>query len=209
MKLGLIFDAGGTLINKKKAVIRAYREVAFELTGKKLSKAKLQSFFGLSDAEILKQLGLDSSEKTVHLLHEKILRYAKNISCYPGVENMLKELKALGCHLSVITSKKRDVFENDVAATKLKEYFDVIICQEDTLYCKPNPSPLFRSMILGRRNSDELLYIGDTVFDQKCAEAANIRFAQALWGNPTLLKNTYDSFSHPEDVIAWVKKQKA
>ena len=62
-------------------------------------------------------------------------------------------------------------------------YFKTIICADDTQEHKPNAAPLLKYEELSKTDHRKMLYIGDSKYDSKCAENAEIDFALAVWGS--------------------------
>lgn len=65
----------------------------------------------------------------------------------------------------------------------LRNYFTTIVCADDTQEHKPNAAPLLKYVQLSEIDYGEVLYIGDSEYDSKCAENAGIDFALAVWGS--------------------------
>ena len=59
------------------------------------------------------------------------------------------------------------------------------MCADDTVEHKPASGPLLKYMELSGAEKEEILYIGDSVYDSKCAENAGVDFALAVWGSHT------------------------
>jgi phosphoglycolate phosphatase-like HAD superfamily hydrolase len=47
---------------------------------------------------------------------------------------------------------------------------------------KPAPDPLLEIVRRAGARKEECLYVGDTVFDMRCAGGAGVDFAFAVWG---------------------------
>ncbi|MBQ4088370.1 MAG: HAD hydrolase-like protein, partial [Clostridia bacterium] len=56
------------------------------------------------------------------------------------------------------------------------------VCADHTEKHKPEPEPLLKYMELTGAKPDEVLYIGDSKYDEMCAHAAGVDFALATWG---------------------------
>ncbi|MEG0114831.1 MAG: HAD hydrolase-like protein, partial [Hydrogenoanaerobacterium sp.] len=53
---------------------------------------------------------------------------------------------------------------------------------DDTTEHKPKPEPMLLYLSRTGVRADEVLYIGDTVYDYQCATGAGVPFALAGWG---------------------------
>ncbi len=61
-------------------------------------------------------------------------------------------------------------------------YFETIICADDTKEHTPSADPLLKYMGLSNIERENILYIGDSIYDSKYAQNTDIHFALALWG---------------------------
>ena len=64
----------------------------------------------------------------------------------------------------------------------LDGYFDTVVCEEDTVCHKPEAEPLECYMRRAGARPEEVLYIGDSIYDMECARAAKTACGLALWG---------------------------
>ena len=92
---------------------------------------------------------------------------------FPGVREMLQELRARGLRLAVATGKSRRGLDHQLASTGLGELFVASRCADET---SPKPHPamlleLMEELVLQRR---ELLMVGDTSHDLGMAQSAGV-----------------------------------
>ena len=95
---------------------------------------------------------------------------------------MLEALKSAGVGLGIATSKTRDQYNKDFCRFEIAKYFDFSITCEETDDPKPGAGPLIAYMRSTGAKPEEMLYIGDSVYDAMCAKAAGADFALATWG---------------------------
>ena len=57
-----------------------------------------------------------------------------------------------------------------------------MVCADDTVRHKPDSEPLLYYLEQTGCQGDELLYIGDSVYDRQCAAGAGTAFGLAGWG---------------------------
>ena len=101
---------------------------------------------------------------------------------FEGVEEVLAAVRSAGRTTGCVTSRSRYEFEKDVHMQRLVKYFDHIVCAEDSLRHKPFPDPMLELMRkAGCTDPTECIYIGDTLHDFQCADAAGCDFALADW----------------------------
>jgi phosphoglycolate phosphatase len=92
---------------------------------------------------------------------------------FPGVREMLEELKASGRRLAVATGKSRRGLDHQFALTGLGELFAASRCADETRP-KPDPAMLLELMDELAVQRHELLMIGDTSHDLGMAQSAGV-----------------------------------
>lgn len=164
----IIFDMDDTLYGEKEYVRSGYEKIAqvipqVEHAGKKLWKLFEEKKPAID--ELLKQEGLESEEVKKACLHA--YRYQEpDIHLYPGVEQMLKDLKAQGYLLGIITDGRPEGQRAKIKALGLEALVDQIIVTDEfggAEYRKPNPLA-FETMSekLGVEYS-QMCYVGDNI----------------------------------------------
>ena len=100
---------------------------------------------------------------------------------YPGVMELLSNLKAAGCLTAVVSNKP------DPAVRELNTYFfgnlvEVAIGEKKEIRRKPAPDMLLEAMRLLEAESEECIYVGDTEVDLQTAANAGLRCISVAWG---------------------------
>ena len=179
----VLFDLDGTLINTKRLYLEAYRRALEPDLGRLLT-----------DQDIL---AIDS--RTEHKVFETCLRADDIAACiqrfyghyaalhdslfdglYPGVLELLDELRRRRMTMGIVTGKSRRAWEVTAAATELG-LFDVVIVEDDVSQPKPDPSGLQAELDALQLTPDDALYIGDAAHDLQAASAAGVQGVAALW----------------------------
>jgi phosphoglycolate phosphatase len=88
----------------------------------------------------------------------------------------LKELKATGAVMAVVSGKQVYKIENLLERDGLLDIFDAIIGHESTARHKPHPDPILRCMHVLRLSKSDVLYVGDSPNDIGAAEAAGVDY---------------------------------
>jgi len=104
------------------------------------------------------------------------------VRAYPGVVEMVAEIRRRGLRTGLVTSKQRPGAERGLRFLGLSHAIEVIVAAEDVDHPKPHPEPVLTA--LERLGSDprEAIYVGDSVHDMECGRAAGARTAAVLWG---------------------------
>ena len=180
----VVFDIDGTLTDTDFAVLTSLKNLLKRRQGKDYTLEELTFVKGIPGVVAFAQLGIDEKD------YDAVMREWENgmramndtITVYEGAQEMLESLKAARVGLGIATSKTRDQYNKDFCRFGIAEYFDFSITCEETDDPKPGAGPLVAYMKATGAKPDEMLYIGDSVYDAMCAQAAGVDFALATWG---------------------------
>lgn len=178
----VIFDIDGTLLDTTHAVLHSLRDTIFEMKNETVAVSELSFALGIPGESTLKQIGIDDIERGKQLWNSNLRNYFHTIKLFEGTENTVKALKAQGYRLGIITSKSRKEYINDFIPFGLGDYFDTVICADESNRPKPFPDPMLTYLTVSGTKKEEAIYIGDTVYDMQCATEAGVAFGLALWG---------------------------
>ena len=104
---------------------------------------------------------------------------------YPGVKEMLVNLREQGYRLGIVTTKFAYRVRNIMKKFDTEDLFDVFIGVGDVTKVKPDPEGLLLAVEKLGVKKEEVLYVGDSYVDAMAAEAAGMKFAGVLTGNTT------------------------
>ena len=157
---GVIFDLDDTLYSEKEYVRSGFKAVSDYLGGG--YEAKLWGFFQAGKPaidELLKELGRQN-EKAEAL--EAYRSHKPDIHPYPGVVEMIEELKSKGIKVGIITDGRPEGQHNKLEALGLK-VDDVIITDElgGIQFRKPCDIAFRILMTRWRLNPADIVYVGD------------------------------------------------
>ncbi len=180
----VVFDIDGTLTDTDYAVLTSLRNLLKRRQGKEYTLEELTFVKGIPGVKAFAQLGIEEKE------YDAVMREWENgmramndtITVYEGAEQMLESLRAEGVGLGIATSKTRDQYNKDFCRFEIAKHFDFSITCEETDDPKPGAGPLVAYMRATGAKPEEMLYIGDAVYDAMSAKAAGVDFALATWG---------------------------
>ena len=180
MKIGILFDLDGTLLDTLEDLYISINYVLDKLGYPARSRAEVRHFVGNGAYRLMEQAipaGADANEA----LEEFLTHY--NSTCndgftapYPGVPQMLAQLQKT-YPVAVVSNKP------DAAVKSLCEkYFPGIpaLGVTDEIPRKPAPDMVYKTMeVLG---VDRCIYVGDSEVDVLTAQNANVPCLSVLWG---------------------------
>lgn len=197
----VIFDIDGTLLDTEHAVLNSLQDTIFELTNQKPVLSELTFALGIPGDVALQQLSVENIDYGKTLWYKNFRKYLETVKLFEGVEDTIKNLKSEDYKLGVITSKTRKEYNNEFSPYGLDAYFDFIICVEDSVRPKPFPDPMLKYLEISGSKKEEVVYIGDSIYDMLCASDANVKFGLALWGCHSLKNLRADYYlNSPKDI---------
>ncbi len=179
----VLFDLDGTLVDTWNLYVEAYLRTLEPYVGRRLTLEELIRLGPTSELRLLRRTLSGHDAESAHgefLRHYRSLHPTHFEGQYPGVREMLHDLRGLGLRLGIVTGKSRSAWEITDQAADLGA-FDVTITDEDVVEAKPNPEGLVLALARLGIPAAEAIYVGDSVGDAKAARAAHVRFAAALW----------------------------
>jgi len=181
----LIFDLDGTLTDSKPGILGCLRTV-IDQRGLKFDEP-LDRFIGPPVEEwVLYLLPDGSEEEHAALARDYRACYDRegwsNNSVYPGVREMLVQLRAAGFRLYVCTSKHHQFALRILDAFELTAFFDAIY--GDKLEYTSHAKAGLLARILSEQAIDrgDAWMIGDRRFDIEAAHANQVRCVAVGWG---------------------------
>lgn len=178
----IVFDVDGTLLDTEYAVLHSLQDTIESITGEKPELERLAFVLGITGESALKQLGLTSIPAVLSQWEHNMERYFDSIQVFDHIKDLLEALTAHGYELGIVTSKTRDEFVHDFCVFGIEHLFRTVVCSDDTSEHKPNPAPILKYIELTQCGPEDVLYIGDSVYDMECAAGAGVDFALAGWG---------------------------
>ena len=183
-----VFDIDGTLIDTERTGVLSLIRTVEELLGVKMPYEEAYGYFGIPSAKVAPLLGYADAARFGERWEENFVELSHMMKPFEGVEEVLAAVRSAGRTTGCVTSRSRYEFVKDIHMQRLVKYFDHIVCAEDSLRHKPFPDPML--VFLAKAAGDttgtladpaECIYIGDTLHDFQCADAAGCDFALADW----------------------------
>lgn len=119
----------------------------------------------------------------------------REFQLFPGVRELLFDLKNNGFDLAVWTSRPRASTLASLKRLEIAPFFGEIHCYDDGL-AKPHPEGLIR--VSSGHHKEKILHIGDSLSDIEGAKAFGVDVIGALWYSTRQLKE----FSEMTPLIA-------
>ncbi|GAA0702261.1 HAD family hydrolase [Paraclostridium ghonii] len=203
----VVFDIDGTLIDSEKAVLKSLQKTILEEKGIKKSLDDLRFALGIPGKVALLKFEIEDLENVEEKWDKYLMEYFEEITLFDGIRQVVQELKFKGINLGIITSKTKKEYEHEFIRFGIESYFDVIVCADDTLKHKPNSDPMDKYLQVTGAKKEEIIYIGDSIYDIQCSKNAGVDSALALWGTEDSdeFNSTY-KLNKPKDILDILNK---
>jgi len=179
----VVFDLDGTLVDTVPDIAAAL-DVALEpydVAQTSAAEAATMMGDGLSEffwrALVAKRLDLpaleaDGARKRFIDIYGQ--SPARRSEVYPGIRELLHELRDRGALTAVCTNKIEEISLDILEQLELRGLFDAVVGSRDDRPMKPDPRPLLEAVTRAGGRIERTLLVGDTGADNGAAVAARV-----------------------------------
>jgi HAD superfamily hydrolase (TIGR01509 family) len=209
----VIFDMDGTLTQTNRLIFDSFNYIALKYEGKKYSEPEITAMFGPPEEGAL--LNIVGREKIGQAMKEYLEFYGAHHNelarLYPGIKEVVIDLKKRGIHVALFTGKGIDTTSITMDKFGLTPYFDYVVTGSDVTNHKPSAEGIRKIMNHFRLQADEVLMVGDGVPDVKASHEAGVKIAAVLWdsyGKEKVLQMKTDYMFHDvREFSEWLRGQ--
>ncbi|MEG3897904.1 MULTISPECIES: HAD-IA family hydrolase [unclassified Microcoleus] len=176
----IIFDFDGTLADTIDILLSITNRLSVEFGFKSATKEELAQLSNLTSWQILKYSGISIFKfpLLIRKLKAELHSEIPNIQLFPGIKEVLLELKKLGFQLGIITSNSRENVLETLEINGLQDTFTFIYSGSTFGKHKVINRWLKREQI----NAEEVVYVGDEIRDIDAAKKTGIKVIAVSWG---------------------------
>lgn len=178
----IVFDVDGTLLDSEQIMLKAFSKALDRVMGEGHYPKDLSFLFKEPTIRALERIHCPDIPAVLDLLADYYADLSAGEDLFPGLEQVLYGLSDQGFGLGIVTSRTQEEFAAGFESRPVQDLFDQVICLDDVSFAKPDPEPLLLYCRLAGAQAEEVLFIGDSIDDQRCAIAAGVTFALAGWG---------------------------
>lgn len=179
----VLFDFDGTVMDTTEVIVNSWQHTFKTLEGKERPLEEIYPTFGEPLPTTMEKFfpdhPVEESIKIYRSYHYD--NFGKLISVFPGMEEVMIDLKKEGYIMALVTSRLLGTTMQGLEAYDLKKYFDVVLTCEDTTKHKPDPAPINITLDKLGKSPDNAIMIGDTMFDILCAKNAGVKSVLVDW----------------------------
>lgn len=179
----VLFDFDGTIMDTNEVIINSWQHTFRNLTGKEADVNMLLGTFGEPlEISIDKMLPEFSRDDAMRIYREyQYCNFKGLISLFPGVVEVLRELKGKDIKTAIVTSRLRRTTMEGIEKFDLHDFFDTVVTMEDTKKHKPDAEPAFEALRRLDIEAERAIMVGDSKFDIMCARNAGVKSVLVDW----------------------------
>ena len=140
----VIFDFDGTVMDTNNVILNSWQHTFRTLENREEKPETIIKTFGepleLTMKNFFPDVPVEESIAIYRSYHYD--NFGKLISVFPGMKELIRELKDKNYKLGLVTSRLRKTTMQGLEAYDLLPYFEVIVTADDTTKHKPDPEPL-------------------------------------------------------------------
>lgn len=185
-----LFDFDYTLVDSSPAIVHCFN-VAFEKEGlPKPDENHIKKLIGMPLDGMAQALheGIDTAliEKIKsNYMAEADLVATQLTSFFPDARDLLSFLRVKGCQTGIVSTKFRYRIVEALEANGMTELFTLVIGGEDVSTHKPDPEGILIALERLQVAKEDVIFVGDSLFDYYAAKNAGVQFRAVLNGATT------------------------
>ncbi|MBQ6623195.1 MAG: HAD family hydrolase [Mogibacterium sp.] len=185
MKKYIIFDFDGTIANTNDIIIESWQATFRKYLGHELAVRDIEATFGETLRHTISYMIPDAEIEEVvdHYRKYQEEHNKGKVYVFPGVRELMDELRAKGCKIGIATSRTRNSLTKYMNELGIEGCVDEIISVEDVSKHKPNPESVTALLDKFGGTPDEAIMLGDTKFDVGCAQNAGVESVLVGWSH--------------------------
>lgn len=207
----ILFDLDGTLIDSGPIIIASMRHASVTVLGREPDEEKVRAAIGGPGlAAQMRELDPERVDDLVAAYRAHNIPLHATLEAFPGIPELLLELRARGHRLGIVTAKRVDTVQLAFERLPvLRETTEVVVGHDDTTRHKPDPEPVLEALARMGVAPEEAAYVGDSPFDIRAGRAAGTLAVAVGWGgihpDARLLAEEPDALVHaPQELLELV-----
>lgn len=179
-----LFDLDGTL-NDSVPLITYVSQLTYHDLGLERTVEQIKKTIGVPLVQTGEEIYGPGNGDIYRLAYQKNYREQAEhfpLQAFPGILDMLEDLRQKGAQLALVTSKRRRLTLENLTTTGLLSRLDLVIDAESTQKHKPDPEPALLALAQLGATPAHGVFIGDSVFDLACGRNAGLRTVGVTWG---------------------------
>ena len=180
----VLFDLDGTLVDSGAIILSSFKHATRAVLRREFPDEHILAAVGGSNlTEQMRRLDPNHVDELIaaYRTHNEPL-HSELLPC-AGVLDVLDALRGQGRRLGIVTAKRRQTLALALRAVPGLGEFDVVVTSDDTELHKPHPEPILHALDALGASPEDAAYVGDSTFDIRAGNAADVFTVAVAWGN--------------------------
>jgi len=212
--MAAVFDLDGTLVDAFEDIRRALNAALAPRGLPLIAPEEIKPLVGNGLRRLIEDAvgGRLAAEEKQTLARDYARQYEEHLTdttrVYEGMEDVLRQARARGLRLAVLSNKPHDLTAGIIERTGLAPYFDLVWGQRPGSPRKPDPACLRLILERLRAPCAATVVVGDGETDMAMGRAAGTRLAACLYGARSREQlspfNPDVWIAQPADLAKWI-----
>lgn len=181
-----IFDLDGTLLDTLPDLTLLANRILRDVGYPERTEKEILSFVGNGVRRLMYQaLPSDAPEDVIEramcIWNDHFQEYFEHTFPYPGITDVLHELRMRGCRIGVV-SNKLQAGVDQIVSVRLPGMVDDMLGESPAVPRKPDPTGINMMMAGLGSTPERTVYVGDSLGDMRAAKAAHTFAVAVSWG---------------------------
>ena len=173
----VLFDMDGVILDSHDAWFYIFNKTLMKFEKKEISLEEFDECVWAKAFEKTCKKYFTVSQSDINQYYLEIYpEFKQRTKPMKNVEETLTKLRGKGIKLAVASNTQKEVVKKSLVDVNLAGFFDLFLGGDSVEKGKPEPDILFKALELLRLNKEDVLFIGDTIWDKMAAEAAGVEF---------------------------------
>jgi HAD superfamily hydrolase (TIGR01549 family) len=172
-RVGVLFDIDGTLIDSNYLHALAWWR-ALKDSGRRVPMFRIHRLIGMGSDKLLQELVGEYSEELSESYSEHFHPLRQEVVRFEGAPDLLREVHGRGATVVLATSAKKDDLEVFMRVLDSDDAIDHVTSSGEVEESKPSPDVLNAALEAAGLSKNDVVVVGDTVWDVKAANQLGI-----------------------------------
>ncbi len=179
----VLFDFDGTVVDSSRIVIDSWQHTYRTLRGEEGDERTIKRTFGETLMDAMEAAFPEVPPHVSAGIYRdyQLAQPDHHWTLFPGMREMIQELKDRGYLVAIITSRLRDTTWKVLEYFDMGELFDAVVTCNDTDSHKPDPEPALIGMEKLGVSPEECIFVGDSRLDIGCGHNAGMPAVLVSW----------------------------
>ncbi|WP_027093373.1 pyrophosphatase PpaX [Cohnella thermotolerans] len=179
----VLFDLDGTIVDTNELIIQSFLHALKGVVPETFGREHIIPSMGMPLTYQMQHFsGREDVDDLVRAYREyNIARHDEMVELFPGVAEVLPQLRANGFKLGVVTTKMRPTTERALKLLGIYEHMDTIVTLDDVEHAKPHPEPVQKAIRALGSEPAATMMVGDSAVDIESALRAGAVPVGVAW----------------------------